>query len=81
MYDAYSLLPWYGGSEMLDAVNCCMDAIERSGLSAEQAEVVPQCLAEAIERSNQIALSNAKFRAAHFRVEIKDGGYEVMLDP
>jgi hypothetical protein len=78
---AFSVLPWYGNKEMLTAVNQCVDAIEQAGLSAEQAIDVPNCLAEAIQRSNQVALSNAKFKAMHFRVEIKDGGYLVTLDP
>lgn len=80
MENVYSLFPWYGESEMLAAVNQCMDVIERIGLSAEQAGDVPRCLAEAIQRSNQAALSKAKFKAAHFKVEIKNGTYEVTLD-
>lgn len=80
MDGTYSLLPWYGDNKMVAAVNRCMDAIERTGLSAGQAENVPKCLAEAIQKSNQLALSNTQFRAAHFRVEIKDGGYEVTVE-
>lgn len=80
MCNTYSIFPWYEDSRMLTAVNQCMDVIERAGLSAGQAENVPKCLAEAIERSNQAAKSNTGFRAAHFKVEIKDGGYEVTLD-
>lgn len=81
MDDTYPMLPWYDDSDMLTVVNQCMDAIERVGISAEQARDVPGCLAEAIQKSNQFTLSSTKFRAAHFRVEIKDGAYEVMLDP
>lgn len=81
MDDTYSMLPWYDDSDMLTVVNQCMDAIERVRISAKRAGDVPGCLAEAIQKSNQIALSNAKFKAAHFRAEIKDGAYEVMLDP
>jgi len=80
MDSSYSVRPWYGNKEILTAVNRCMDVIEQADLSAEQAENIPDYLAEAIERSNQVALSNAKFQAAHFRVEIKDGSYEVTLD-
>lgn len=79
MDSTYSVLPWYGDKEILAAVNRCMDAIEQAGLSAGQAKAVPDCLAEAIHRSNQVALSNAKFKAAHFRVAIKDEAYEVTL--
>ena len=57
-----------------------MDVIEKDDLYAEKEENITDYLAEAIERSNQVALSNAKFQAAHFRVEIKDGSYEVTLD-
>ena len=67
----YSLLPWYDDNDILTVVNQCMALI---------AGCVPECLAEAIQRSNQVALSNAKFKAAHFRVEIRDGAYEVALD-
>ena len=80
MDDTYSLLPWYGDNDMLTVVNQCMDAIERVGISAEQAGDVPSCLAEAIQKSNQFTLSSTKFRAAHFRVEMKDGGYEVTVE-
>ena len=76
----YSLLPWYDDNDILTVVNQCMALIERIGLSAERAGCVPECLAEAIQRSNQVALSNAKFKAAHFRVEIRDGAYEVAWD-
>ena len=65
---------------MLTAVNRCMDVIEQAGLSAEQAETAPDCLADAIKRSNQIALSKSKFKAVHFRADVKDGAFEVTLD-
>lgn len=77
MNGKYSVTPWYGDSKMVDAVNRCMDAIELAGLSAERAGDVPDCLTEAIRKSNRTALSNAKFRAVHFKVEAKEGGYEI----
>ena len=62
MDSSYSVRPWYGNKEILTAVNRCMDVIEQADLSAEQAENIPDYLAEAIERSNQLLYQMPNFR-------------------
>lgn len=63
---------WYLQGDLREAVNLCMKALEKSGISAERAELVPKCLSVAIQCSNAVALANAKFKAETIAVSEDD---------
>lgn len=67
-----SLRDWYLQKDLRDAVNLCMKALEESGISAERADLVPQCLSVAIQCSNAAALANSKFKAEPITVNKDD---------
>lgn len=68
---------WYANEKMVDAVNLCMDAIKKSGISAKEAQQLPQYLDKAIRCSNEIFLQNSGFTPASITVEARNGGYDV----
>lgn len=67
-----SLRDWYLQKDLRDAVNLCMKALEESGISAERADLVPQCLSVAIQCSNAVALASSKFKAETITVNEDD---------
>lgn len=69
---------WYAQPDIVSAVNLCMEALEKSGISADRATLVPDCLASAILCSNQIVLQDAAFKGAEIEVKEVNGGYDVI---
>lgn len=74
---AYSLKSWYTQDDLVNAVNLCMEALARAGISAERATLVPECLKKAIECSNDITMGNTPFVAAPISVEQDGAGFNV----
>lgn len=69
---------WYENPNVLKAVNACLNALEASGISAEYAALVPDCLAEAIKCSNYEMLKQGTFKSAPISVTANsDGGYSI----
>lgn len=62
MNEFFDKRSWYFDEKMVKAVNSCMEAIEASGLSAENAVLVPEFLKSAIDCSNDEALRSSKFK-------------------
>lgn len=54
---------WYRQEDIRHAVNLCMKAIEESGISAERAALIPECLAQAIDCGNDMILSGTTFKS------------------
>ena len=54
---------WYKQDDLCKAVNLCLKAIEESGISAERAALIPDCLAQAIDCGNDMILSGTRFRS------------------
>lgn len=77
MNKAYSTSPWYAQEDLIKAVNMCIDALEQSGISAERAKLIPECLTKAIECSNHIAMENTAFVAAPISVEREECSFKV----
>lgn len=67
-----SLRDWYLQRDLRDAVNLCMKALEESGISAERADLVPQCLSVAIQCSNAASLASSRFKAETITVNEED---------
>ena len=70
---------WYENPNVLKAVNACLNVLEASGISAECATLVPDCLAEAIKCSNYETLKQGAFKSAPISVTANnDGEYSIM---
>lgn len=69
---------WYVNEDLRNAVNLCMKALEESGVSADEAEMIPDCLAVAIRCSNRISMKQSKFKSTQIGVEFSNGGYDVV---
>lgn len=74
---AYSLSQWYTQDDLVKAVNLCMEALNRSGISAERAKLIPDCLRKAIECSNDIAMGKVAFISAPISVERQECSFKV----
>lgn len=77
MNNQCSLEPWYAQEDLLKAVNLCIDALNKSHIKASRAELVPGCLAKAIQCSNEIALANSQFYGFNVSVKKENCGLEV----
>lgn len=77
MDKTYSLSLWYTQDDLVNAVNLCMEALERSGISAERAKLIPECLKRAIECSNDIAMGKTAFSSTPISVEREECSFKV----
>lgn len=68
---------WFSNAKMVNAINLCMEMIEKAGLTESDAEYVPACLYQAIKASNQISMSRAAFSPQIFEIKAENGGYEI----
>lgn len=69
---------WYKQDDLCEAVNLCLKAIEESGISAERAALIPDCLAQAIDCGNDMILSGTRFRSYQISAQSTgDGGFRV----
>lgn len=69
---------WYKQDDLCEAVNLCLKAIEESGISAERAVLIPDCLAQAIDCGNDMILSSTNFKSYHISTQpTGDGGFKV----
>lgn len=77
MNEYINTLQWYLHEDLLCAVNACLKALEDTGISAEHAVLVPQCLERAIKCSNDIMLGEMAFKGTPVSVSERDCSYEV----
>lgn len=77
MNRCFSLTPWYAQEDLVKAVNMCIDALNKSGIKADRAELVPDCLLKAIQCSNRTALGSLAFYGLSVLAEGKDGHVKV----
>lgn len=68
---------WYLHEDLVSAVNACLKALEMTGITAEHAVLVPQCLERAIRCSNDQMLSETAFKSVPVSVTERDCSYEV----
>ena len=66
---------WYTDPDLLNAVNLCLNALSKSGISAERAAYVPGCLAKAIRCSNLMVLRESAFKQTPISVTKDERGW------
>lgn len=68
-----ALRNWFTNRKMVDAINLCMEMIEKAGLTESEAEYVPACLYQAIKASNQVSA----FSPTKIEIMEVNGGYDI----
>ena len=72
---------WAIQADLRKAVNACVKALAASGISADRATLVPECLADAIKCSNYMTLAGEPFQDVQIDAEPDgDGGYDITPD-
>lgn len=72
---------WYSNEKLVSAVNLCMQAIEKSGISAEEAALVPKFLERSIECSNDALLASSTFKCTPIVTEPQGENYAKLISP
>lgn len=72
---------WLTQTDLREAVNACVKALAASGISADRAALVPECLADAIKCSNYMTLAGEPFQAVQIDADPDgEGGYDITPD-